>query len=316
MPMSTSARLLRLLSLLQARPSWTGRELAARLEVTDRTLRRDVTRLRELGYPVEAIPGPSGGYELMPGGALPPLLLDDDEAVAVTVGLRAAASDGVTGFADATLSALAKIEGVLPARLRERVEAVQYTSHSRPGMVAPQVDPGLLVLIARATRKPERLRFTYHAADGAETERNVEPYHVVNLAHRWYLVGYDRLRDDWRTFRLDRIRDLAETGMTFPRRESPDPLAFVSEGMTVAAYRWQAQVMLDVAYERAAWMVPPTVGVLEAHGEKTLLRIGADELDFIARYLTQLPCRWKILDPPELTGTIRSLIDRVARQLR
>ncbi len=313
--MSASARLLRLLSLLQARPTWTGLELASRLEVTDRTLRRDMNRLRQLGYPVEAVPGPHGGYELTPGGALPPLLLDDDEAVAVTVGLRAAASGGVTGFADATLSALAKIEGVLPARLRERVEAVQYTSHTRPGMVAPQVDPGLLVLIARATRKPERLRFNYRAADGNETERNVEPYHVVNLALRWYLVGYDRLREDWRTFRLDRISDLVETGMTFSRRESPDPLGFVSEGMTVAAYRWQARVVLHARHEEASWMVPPTVGVLEARGTKTLLRIGADELDFIARYVAQLPCRWEIIEPAELIETMRSLIDRVSDQL-
>ncbi|MGH8911630.1 MAG: helix-turn-helix transcriptional regulator, partial [Acidimicrobiia bacterium] len=277
--METSARLLKLLSLLQARPTWTGPELASRLEVTDRTLRRDVARLRSLGYPVEAVSGPHGGYELVPGGAIPPLLLDDDEAVAVAVGLRAAAAGGMIGFEDAALAALAKIEAVLPNRLRTQVGSLHSATVVEAGRQATPVDPTALVKVARACQRPERLRFTYKAADGAITQRNVEPYHIVHLTRRWYLVAFDRDRDDWRSFRVDRMSNVVETGMWFEAREAPDPVALVSEGMAVSAYRWQARVTLFVPFEDAGHFIPRTVGVLEPAGKtRTLLRLGADDL--------------------------------------
>ena len=311
--MDTSARLLKLLSLLQARPTWTGPELASRLEVTDRTLRRDVARLRSLGYPVEAISGPHGGYELVPGGAIPPLLLDDDEAVAVAVGLRAAAGGGMIGFEDAALAALAKIEAVLPNRLRSRVAALHDATVVDSGRQATPVDPSALVIVARACQRPERLRFTYTAANGAVTERHAEPYRLVHLTRRWYLVAYDRDRQDWRSFRVDRMSDLVETGMRFEPRDSPaDPLAFVSEGLAVSAYRWQARVTLFLPFEDATHLVPRTVGVLEAAGKtRTLLRLGADDLDWIARYLASLACRWRVEEPAELNEAIHSLARRL-----
>lgn len=310
--MDTSARLLKLLSLLQARPMWTGPELSERLEVTDRTLRRDIARLRSLGYPVEAISGPHGGYELVPGGAIPPLLLDDDEAVAVAVGLRAAAAGGLIGFEDAALAALAKIEAVLPNRLRARLEAVgEATVPDARGWATP-VDPGILVAIARACQRPERLRFTYTTGSSQTSERNVEPYHLVHLARRWYLVAFDRDREDWRSFRLDRMREVVETGMRFQPRVAPDPVAFVSEGMAVAAYTWQATVLLHVSKEEAQADIPRTVGVVEEAGKsRSRLRVGADDLDWIARFLARLPYRWKVEDPPELNDALRSLAKRI-----
>ena len=311
--MDTSARLLKLLSLMQARPTWTGPELASRLEVTDRTLRRDIARLRSLGYPVEAISGPHGGYELVPGGAIPPLLLDDDEAVAVAVGLRAAAAGGMIGFEDAALAALAKIEAVLPNRLRARVGDLHAATVVDTGREATPVDPAALVTVARASQRPERLRFTYTAGNGAVTERNVEPYHLVHLSRRWYLVGFDRQRDDWRSFRVDRMSDVVDTGMRFePRPAPPDPVAFVSEGMAVSAYRFQARVTLFVPHEHAMRLIPRTVGVLQPAGKtRTTLRLGADDLDWIARYLASLDCKWRVEEPPELTDALASLAKTV-----
>lgn len=310
--METSARLFKLLSLLQARPTWTGPELASRLDVTDRTLRRDVARLRALGYPVEAVSGPHGGYELVPGGAIPPLLLDDDEAVAVAVGLRAAAGGGMIGFEDAALAALAKIESVLPNRLRTRVEALHAATVVDTGRRTAQVDPAMLVVVARATQRPERLRFTYTAASGAVTERSVEPHHIVHISRRWYLVAYDRDRQDWRSFRLDRVSQLIETGMWFEKRPAPDPVAFVSEGMAVSAYAWQAEVTLFAPLADAQGYIARTVGVLEAAGKnRTRLRLGADDLEWIARYLAGLPFGWKVVSPPELKDALAELADRI-----
>ena len=205
--LETSARLLRLLSLLQARRDWTSAELAARLGVTTRTIRNDVDRLRGLGYPVDARPGVAGGYRLGTGGALPPLLLDDEEAVAVAVGLRTAASGSVAGIEETSVRALAKLQQVLPSRLRRRVSAFQ--SHALPvPSRGPQVDPDVLTVIASACRDHERLRFDYRAHSGAPSRRSVEPYRLVNDRRRWYLVAWDTDRDAWRTFRVDRIEPL------------------------------------------------------------------------------------------------------------
>jgi predicted DNA-binding transcriptional regulator YafY len=193
--LDTSARLLRLLSLLQVQPAWPGAELARRLEITPRTLRRDVQRLRDLGYPVHATPGVAGGYRLGAGAALPPLLLDDDEAVAVAVSLRTAASQTVTGVAEASLRALAKLEQVLPGRLRERTAALQQAMVTLP-RTAPAVDPELLMTLARACRSRQALRFGYRSRDGELSQRQAEPHRLVHTGYRWYLVARDTGRDD------------------------------------------------------------------------------------------------------------------------
>lgn len=301
--------MLRLLSLLQARPNWTGAELATRLEITARTLRRDVNRLRQLGYPVEALSGPAGGYQLAPGGALPPLLLDDDEAVSVALSLRQAARGALPGFEDASLSALAKIEQVFPRRLAEKVASVQL---STVGLEAQRgsgrsVTPENLVILATACRRRERLRFDYHDASGRESERHVEPYQLVHAARRWYLVARDRDRDAWRTFRVDRIEKPAPTGLRFVLDDPPDARALVSEGLAVAVYPVQARVFLRLPFEEAKRMIPPTIGVIQRQRGGTLLRIGADDVDWIARYLSSLPVTFRVLDPPELKEALARL---------
>lgn len=311
--MSTSSRLLRLLSLLQARPTWPGPELAERLGVTTRTLRRDMARLREQGYPVEAETGPHGGYRLVAGGALPPLLLDDDEAVAVSLALRAAASGALPGFEDSAVAALAKIEQVLPAKLRRRVESIGSVTVRLGGSapVTPPMDIPSLVTVAQACRGPERLRFNYTDGGGAETERHVEPHQLVHAGRRWYLVAWDRDRDAWRSFRVDRMNEPVPTGMRFEPREHPDAAGFVAEGLAVGAYSCHARVLLQVPLNRAKAMVFPTVGVLEAAGDETILRIGADDFGWIARYLASLDCNFRVLEPPELTDTLRALAGRL-----
>src|SRR5437868_10156968 len=203
--LETSARLLRLLGLLQTRRDWTSAELATRLDVTTRTIRNDMARLRALGYPIEARPGVAGGYRLGAGGALPPLLLSDEEAVAVAIGLRTAAGGSVAGIEEASVRALAKLQQVLPARLRRRVSAFQSYALQVP-LAGPQVDPDVLTVIAAACRDHERLRFDYTAHSGTVSRRSVEPYRLVNDRRRWYLVAWDTDRHDWRTFRADRIR--------------------------------------------------------------------------------------------------------------
>ena len=301
--------MLRLLSLLQTRANWTGSELAERLEVTDRTLRRDVNRLRQLGYPVEAVSGPAGGYQLAPGGALPPLLLDDDEAVAVALSLRLAARGGLPGFEDAAISALAKIEQVLPKRLGEKVASVQLSTvglETQRGS-GRSVTPENLVMLATACRRQERTRFDYLDAAGRATERHVEPYQLVHAARRWYLVARDRDREAWRTFRVDRISKPATTGIRFTLEDPPDGRALVAEGLAVAVYPVQARVLLRVPFEEAKRMVSPTVGVVERQRGGALLRIGADDADWIARYLSSLPTSFRILDPPEVKEALSRL---------
>jgi predicted DNA-binding transcriptional regulator YafY len=300
--------MLRLLSLLQARPNWTGPDLASRLGVTPRTLRRDVSRLRVLGYPVEAISGPAGGYQLARGGALPPLLLDDEEAIAVALGLRTAAGGGLAGLEDAAIAALAKIEQVLPARLRDRLTAIdKATVRLRPSETpGTALDTDLLVTTAQACRRSERMRFDYVDSAGRGTERHVEPLQLVFASRRWYLVARDRDRDAWRTFRVDRIRRPVLTGLRFEHVDPPDAAALVAEGLAVSSYRWQAKVLLKIKHEEAVRVVSPTVGVVTPTRGGTLLRIGADDLAWIARYLSSLACRFTVLEPVELRDALRA----------
>jgi predicted DNA-binding transcriptional regulator YafY len=305
--------MLRLLSLLQARPNWTGPDLASRLGVTPRTLRRDVSRLRVLGYPVEALSGPAGGYQLARGGALPPLLLDDEEAIAVALGLRTAAGGGLAGLEDAAIAALAKIEQVLPARLRDRLTAIdKATVRLRPSETpGTALDTDLLVTTAQACRGSERMRFDYVDSAGRGTERHVEPLQLVFASRRWYLVARDRDRDAWRTFRVDRIRRPVLTGLRFEHVDPPDAAALVAEGLAVSSYRWQAKVLLKIKHEEAVRVVSPTVGVVTPTRGGTLLRIGADDLPWIARYLSSLACRFTVLEPVELREALRAHLENL-----
>ena len=311
----TSARLLKLLSLLQTRRSWTGPELAERLEVGVRTVRRDVERLRSLGYPVRAAPGIAGGYQLGAGAELPPLLLDDAEAVAVAVGLRTAAGGTVGGIEETSLRALAKLEQLLPSRLRRRVNALQTYTVSLPGS-APLVNANVLAAIAAACRDRERLRFPYRDREGAKSTRTVEPYRLVHLGRRWYLVAWDAGREDWRTFRVDRIAPRISTDRRFTPRKLParDIGAYVSAAVSTARDRYQARVVLRAPLAEVAKRVPPSYGSLEAIDERScLLRTGSDWLGGLAVYVAMIGVDFEVLEPPELVDEVRALAGRFTR---
>jgi predicted DNA-binding transcriptional regulator YafY len=315
--LETSARLLRLLSLLQARRDWSGSVLADRLGVSERTVRRDVDRLRELGYPVHASRGTDGGYRLGAGAAMPPLLLDDDEAVAVAVGLRAAAGGAIAGIGETSVRALAKLEQVLPVRLRHRVNAVQrYTEPVPADRPGPTVDPAVLTVLATACRDAERLRFDYRSHDGSATVRAVEPYRLVSWGRRWYLVGWDVDRTDWRTFRVDRIEPRTPTGPRFVPRDPPEggAAAYVARGASAAAWRYRARVTVYAPADVVTERINPAVGVVEAVDERTcVLDTGADSLNTLAVYLGMLDVDFEVTEPPELVSRLRVLTARYAR---
>ncbi|MGX7828236.1 helix-turn-helix transcriptional regulator [Actinokineospora sp. 24-640] len=313
--LETSARLLRLLSLLQTRREWSGGELAGRLGVTDRTVRRDVDKLRSLGYPVHSVTGTAGGYRLGAGAALPPLLLDDDEAVAVAVGLRTAASGSVAGIEETSVRALAKLEQVLPSRLRHRVAALQWATVAVPGR-GPTVSAETLTVIAGACRDHQRLRFDYRSHDGGRTVREVEPLKLVHAGRRWYLVGFDVGRGDWRTFRVDRVGVREPVGPRFAPREPPDAdlAAYTAFGVTNRAFRHQAVLRLAVSVERAGEIVTGSTGVLEPiDGESCLLRVGANSLEELAVWVWLLGCEFVVVEPEGLVARMRVLAERITR---
>jgi predicted DNA-binding transcriptional regulator YafY len=309
----TSARLLRLLTLLEIKPDWTGAELAQRLEVTPRTLRRDVAKLRSLGYPVYAEPGVAGGYRLGAGAALPPLLLDDDEAVAVALSLRTAAGHAISGVGEASLRALAKLEQVLPARLRERTAAISQATVPLAG-VAPSVNAETLTTIAGACRNCERLAFSYRRSPDSDlTDRLVEPHRLVQAGYRWYLVARDLARDDWRTYRADRIEAPRLTGVRFVPRDAPDAAAFVARSVSTAPYRYQARVLVHASAQAVADLVPPTVATVEPAGQDgCILTSGSDSLDGLAFHLASMGPDFTVLEPPELADRMRQLAGRMA----
>ncbi|HEV2780230.1 MAG TPA: YafY family protein [Actinophytocola sp.] len=317
--LETSARLLRLLSLLQSRPDWTGTELAERLGVSRRTVRNDIDRLRNLGYPVDATRGPVGGYRLGAGAALPPLLLDDEEAVAVAVGLRTAVGTAILGIEETSLRALTKLEQVLPSRLRRRVNAVQtYTVPVPPDRAGPGVDPAVLSTLAAACRDHEVLRLDYRDHRGAVTRRAVEPYRLVNWGRRWYLVAWDTDRRDWRTFRADRIAPRPPAGPRFTPREPPEPdiAAYVSRRVSAAAWRYRARVLVHAPAEAVLSRITPAVGLVEAVDDTTcVLDTGADALDTLAVYLGMLGVDFEVTEPPELVELIATLADRYHRAI-
>lgn len=299
--MDTAERLLKLLGLLEGRIDWTAEDLARRLEVTTRTIRRDITRLRDLGYPVEAMSGPGGGYRLGSGGKLPPLLLDDEEALAVALGLRVSATTAVGGLEDSSLSALAKLEHVLPARLRSRLEDVSDATTSTLGPSRTEADHSTLAQVAATIRKRERLRVAYVDGEGKVTRRHVEPVRLVHTGRRWYLVAFDLDRDDWRTFRLDRVSAPVNTGMRAARRSGPDPVELVQRGITVESWSFQARVRLAASEDVARRHIAPTVGTIEPIDDASCrLIIGADEMAWLARYLLSIPVEFEVESPNEL----------------
>ncbi|WP_105972703.1 helix-turn-helix transcriptional regulator [Streptomyces geranii] len=315
--LETSARLLRLLSLLQAHREWSGADLADRLGVTARTVRRDVDRLRELGYPVNASPGTGGGYQLGAGAELPPLLLDDDEAVAVAVGLRTAAGQGIEGIGETSVRALAKLEQVLPDRLRRRVGALNaFTVPMLRGPQPSAVDPAVLTELAHLCRDTERLRFEYRGHDGAVSRRTVEPHRLVCTERRWYLVAWDVDRADWRTFRVDRLTPKPPHGPRFTPRTPPadDLAAYVSKGVSTRAYASHAVVRLLVPLAEAAERISPSAGTLEPDGEDAcLLRTGAASLDVMVVHVMLMGFEFEVLEPVELVDVIRTARDRLSR---
>ena len=257
----TTARVLQLLGLLQSRPVWSGPELAARLGVTVRSVRRDVERLRELGYPVRSAKGVGGGYQLGPGQGLPPLLLDPDEAVAVAVCLSLAAGGSVAGIDEAALRTLSKLDQVLPARLRAQVAAVQQATETLDTTATP-ADPATLMTLARGCRDHHRVRFGYVDHAGEQTARTVEPYRLVATGRRWYLLAHDVDRDDWRTFRLDRMRDVETTTWTFRPREAPDAREHVARAISRAPYPLEVRVRYDVPADVVRAQVPATAATV------------------------------------------------------
>jgi len=310
----TSARLLRLLSLLQARAEWSGPELADRLGVTTRTVRNDVERLRTLGYPVHATPGVGGGYRLGAGAALPPLLLDDDEAVAVAVGLRTAAGGTVAGIQESSVRALVKLQQVLPSRLRHRVAALAASTVEIPAS-GPTVDAAVLTAIAGACRDHQRLRFDYRDHDGSASIRSVEPHRLVHDRGRWYLVAWDTDRQDWRTFRADRVQPRTPTGPRFAPRDPPDGdvATWLLRGVGSATWRYRARVTVHAPAAVVTARLPPAV-LVEAVDEHTcVVDVGSDTPQMLAVYLGMLDVDFEVDEPPELVEQLRTLADRYRR---
>jgi predicted DNA-binding transcriptional regulator YafY len=314
--LQTSARLLRLLGLLQTQRDWTGQQLADRLEVTTRTVRNDIERLRDLGYPVHAAPGVAGGYHLGAGASLPPLLLDDEEAVAVAVGLRTAA--GVSGIEETALRALGKLEQVLPSRLRQRVNVLQSVTTSIPSS-GPTVGADVLTAIAAAIRAHEQLRLDYVSFDGTASRRMVEPHRLVHARGRWFLVAWDVDGVDWRTFRADRIRPRTPNGPRFAARHDPDGdlIAYVEKELGSAMWRYRTKARVHAPAEHVASRLPPAVTV-EAVDERTcFVHVGSDSPGMLAVWLGMLEADFEIDNcPSELADRFRELADRYMRAVR
>jgi predicted DNA-binding transcriptional regulator YafY len=312
----TPARLLQLLSLLQTPRQWPGSELAQRLGVSLRTVRRDVDRLRDLGYPVEAEMGALGGYRLVAGTALPPLLLDDEEAVAIAVGLRSAAGQAVAGIEEASVRALTKLEQVLPSRLRRRVGTIGAATVAAPDVHASAVDPGHLTVLAAAIANRERVRLRYRTADGGEAPRHVEPHRLVTAGRRWYLVAHDVDRDDWRIFRVDRIGEPYATGARAVPRDlpAPDAAAFLTDRMYSLAPVLRAVATLHAPLAQVVGRIGDGPGDLEAIDEHTcLLRSHTDTLEYLAFGLIRLGCEFEVHEPPELREYLAATGARLLR---
>ncbi|MCC3294754.1 YafY family transcriptional regulator [Arthrobacter sp. zg-Y411] len=305
--LETSARLLQLLSLLQMRREWTGAALAERLSITERTVRRDIGKLRSLGYPISASPGIAGGYQLGAGAQLPPLLLDDEEALAVALGLTAVATGPVTGIGEASVRALAKLEQVLPGRLRPKFSALRQSVSTLAGP-GGGVDPEILTAFSSGITERRVVAFRYTAADGGSARRMVEPYRLVSTGRRWYAVAWDLERADWRTFRVDRCNSTPSQRERFSPRPLPatDLAAYVQESITRNPYRYSVVVRLAAPLHAVAEQVPPDVAHVSADGPgHTILRGGWDSLDLPLIRLTAWGVPFEILEPPEMRERAR-----------
>lgn len=310
--LETSARLLRLLTLLQSRREWTGPDLAQQLGVDVRTVRRDADKLRELGYEVRASSGPGGGYQFGGGREMPPLLLDDDEALAVAVALRTAASR-ISRLEDTALRVLAKLDQLLPKRLHRRLGALWAVTVDLGGG-HDTIDPQRLTQLAAACRDLERLRFAYADHDGRTSTREVEPYRLAHTGRRWYLVAWDPSRADWRTFRVDRIGAVT-TGDRFAARALPeDVVAYVSRSIAYAPFAVQARVYLAGSAAEVAAGIPPWIGVVEPVDDtRCILAIGGPTLGAVAAHLIMADLDFEVIEPPELVPHLAALAARLER---
>jgi predicted DNA-binding transcriptional regulator YafY len=310
----TSARLLRMLAMLQARRDWSGQDMASRLEVSTRTIRTDIERLRELGYPVEATPGVGGGYRLGHGTTMPPLLLDDEEAVAVAVALRTTAGAGVTGIEEASLRALVKLEQLLPSRLRHRIDAMRAATVSVPG-AGPTVDSAVLSAIAGAIRASERLRFDYVDHNGRETRRITEPQRLVVWGRRWYLLAWDVDRADWRTFRVDRVKPKIPTGPRFKPRNltDEDAASYVQRSAGSATWRYRARIRIHAPLDQVRPLLPLAVDVSSDGPDRCIIQAGSDTPHQLALYIGLLDTDFEILEPSDLAEAFVRLAERYHR---
>lgn len=316
-----TGRALQLLSLLQTHRLWRGAELAERLAVTERTVRRDVDRLRELGYPIDATPGVDGGYRLSAGAHLPPLVFDDEEAVAVAVGLRAAAGAAIGGIEDTSVRALAKIEQVLPDRLRRRVSALHgnVVALGRDHGADDVVDPDALSVLASACRDREEVRFDYRRSDGEDSRRLVEPHQLITAGRRWYLVGWDVRREDWRTFRLDRLRDARLAGRRFVSREIPggDGAAYFASSVGALPREFEVLVAVDASYEqisrRLSWVEHTPV---DTEARSCTIRIRADRMDALVMAVVRLAlgAPVQVVEPPAVAEEVQALVGRLGER--
>ena len=314
---NTSSRTLKLLSLLQTHRFWAGGELAGRLEVSERTLRRDIERLRDLGYPVHSSRGLEGGYQLAPGGSMPPLVVDEDEAIAMVVALGSTASGLGGSLSEASLSALAKVVQVLPARLRRRAEALRSATVDSPFSSAPEVEAGVLATVAQAVRDHERVRFGYRArggsAPGEDLRRHVEPHQLVTVGRRWYLLGYDLDRQDWRSFRLDRLREPEATRAVFRPREIPggDAAAYVRRGLS-GGESMRLVVSVAAPESHVTPRIGPWARVVSADGTSCRLEIEANDVRWAAFGLAVLDAPVVVESAPEgLVDTLASWSQRL-----
>jgi predicted DNA-binding transcriptional regulator YafY len=316
--LQTSARLLRLLTMLQSRRSWAGPDLAERLEVTARTLRRDVDRLRSLGYPVHSTSGTAGGYSLGAGASLPPLMLEDDEGIAVALALQIAAGGSIGGIEDAAQRALSKLEQVLPNRLRRRIKTMR-SSIVRLSDSGPTVDLSAVAALASACEAQREIAFDYNDHHARVSQRQVEPHRLVHMGRRWYLVAWDKVRADWRTFRIDRICLPFESGATFASRSAPDDDvgAFVSRSVSSGPYPYRVQVAMRAPLAAVRERIPASSATLEViDARRCRLRTGGHTLEGIAIWLACTGFDFDVEDPPELAAALHRAQQRLARLAR